>query len=74
MTTSSTHPAALPHLLGNLADEGIPLTKASYLWAMYAPELPDLPVSDEVAARIPDTLPGDLPQTYAELLKALPTR
>jgi len=68
---SSLHPAASPHLLGQLDDDGLPLSKAAYLWIMYAPELPPVPVPAEVAARVPDTLPGKLPTTYRELLAAI---
>ncbi len=55
-------------LRGWIQDRGWPLTKASYIAAMYYPEAPDFPLDGEIVSRVPRGLPGKLPTSPMDLL------
>jgi len=52
----------------------LPLDKAEYLHQMFKPHLPDFPLGAEVRARIPDDLPGEIPNSLGEYVEALRER
>lgn len=52
----------------------LPLDKAEYLHQMYAPHLPDFPLGAEIRARIPDDLPGEIPDSLGDYIEALRER
>lgn len=61
-SSSSSIPRATgtsARLIGFIRQHGWPLTKASYLRAMYSPEDPEFPLHPEDYAAIPADLPGD---------------
>jgi hypothetical protein len=64
---SSTWPTGSRALLGEIRRRGWPLTKASYVRAMYSPDIPPFPLEQGIAESVPDALPGKLPTSVLDL-------
>lgn len=68
MSDSSPQPVDSDARLGLIRRLGWPLTKASYVKAMFSPYDPTFPLDAEVLASVPAGLPGKLPSSEMDLL------
>lgn len=64
-------PEGSRHLLDLIERLGWPLTKASYVAAMYWPMIAELPVPTEIEAQVPDSLPGEMPTSLADVMQPI---
>lgn len=56
----------------SLDRQGWPLTKASYIAAMFFPQKPDLPVSADILGQVPRELPGRIPRSLKDVSFRIP--
>jgi hypothetical protein len=54
-------------LIGLLSQLGLPLTKANYLLILTHPDVPTFPLDAELAAMVPDEIPGPMPTSVEEM-------
>ena len=61
-----------PDVLGLIERLGWPVTKASYVSAIFFPQDPEFPLDAEILARVPRELPGRMPRSLRDVDLGVP--
>ena len=67
---SPKRPAVWDPVIDEIQRRGLPMTKSSYVRAMFAPDDPEFPLDAEIEAAVPAEMPGRMPQELTDLYPA----